>query len=584
MNYCIIDGRKAYPALSQSIKVTYENPLIKDRDAQSMEIEFPLSIMANRELFGSLDRIDVSKHVATFQNCILYAGPLCVLRGRGTVTSITDKSVKVQIKSGISTSEYSEWNDVYIDEMEYDEITILEDREGITWIREDETSGADSYKLPFVYDETNDRILNICIYYHTVTAPKEIWREWYPSLAAPQPRLVYILRTVLKNCGYTLKVGILDNEPWANIYIFNNKITKFISKALPHWSVKTFLQEIKKVFNISFTFDEAQKTVDIVRRTYDGNASEFECFDEYSTEYDEDGLEYIGASNLSYNFSDSDGWEYPDLDEKTITAFPIKSYMSYSQALEAAESMSKKERLTTLFKVLDEYYCVKPSDDSKVEMQGPLGGFQHLTRQKGSENDVVFKCVPVAFQAAKPKYDLYLSYPREIGGLPINFEYPMPSGKASETDTSYMKDGEDFYIPVAEALEDGDTSVEEAERMELYFISSTNMSFHIKDEIHNKEYECPHHNCQIDGSYGSFKLNKPGASNKTDYIGRFHDNAKLIENREQIVIKFIIDGIPDVKKTFMFRGKRFLCDKVEMNVTEKGLDRVATGYFYELNN
>ena len=71
MNYCIINGYRIYPSLGNSIKVTKENSLIKDRDAQTMEIEFPLSIFANRKFFGSLNRIDVMKRAVEYKDCIL---------------------------------------------------------------------------------------------------------------------------------------------------------------------------------------------------------------------------------------------------------------------------------------------------------------------------------------------------------------------------------------------------------------------------------------------------------------------------------------------------------------------------------
>ena len=73
MNFCIINGHKVFPALGKSIKITKENPLIKDRDAQTMEIEFPLAIYSNRKFFGNLNRIDVAKHSIEYKDCILYA-------------------------------------------------------------------------------------------------------------------------------------------------------------------------------------------------------------------------------------------------------------------------------------------------------------------------------------------------------------------------------------------------------------------------------------------------------------------------------------------------------------------------------
>ena len=78
---------------------------------------------------------------------------------------------------------------------------------------------------------------------------------------------------------------------------------------------------------------------------------------------------------------------------------------------------------------------------------------------------------------------------------------------------------------------------------------------------------------------GSFRFNGGMSQN---YIGKFHDEKKWIENKEQLVIKFISDDVPDPKKIFVFRNKRFLCDKIEMEINDTGINKLMTGYFYEM--
>ena len=55
-----------------------------------------------------------------------------------------------------------------------------------------------------------------------------------------------------------------------------------------------------------------------------------------------------------------------------------------------------------------------------------------------------------------------------------------------------------------------------------------------------------------------------------------------IEKHNQITIKFYTDEIPDPSKIYVFRNKRFVCEKVEMNVTKDGIEKEKTGYFYEI--
>jgi hypothetical protein len=155
MNYCIINGEKVYPTVGNNIKITKENPLIKDRDAQTMEIEFPLSIYNNRKFFGNVNRIDVAKHSTEYNDCILYSNNLLIIKGKGTITSYTEKAVKLQIISGIRMSYTDDYySSIYIDEIDaYANIDFdpaMLDEHGYRGL----------YALPPVYDETNDIVLN----------------------------------------------------------------------------------------------------------------------------------------------------------------------------------------------------------------------------------------------------------------------------------------------------------------------------------------------------------------------------------------------------------------------------------------
>lgn len=74
----------------------------------------------------------------------------------------------------------------------------------------------------------------------------------------------------------------------------------------------------------------------------------------------------------------------------------------------------------------------------------------------------------------------------------------------------------------------------------------------------------------------------------THFIGQFHQSSnkneldKTIENQNKVVIKFLSDDIPDPTKTFIFYNKKFVCEKIEITVGTGGVDKLKTGYFYEI--
>ena len=60
MIFCLLDGDKVFPSLSSNIKITRENPELKDKGSYTLDVTFPLSVYENKKKFGHLNRIDVS--------------------------------------------------------------------------------------------------------------------------------------------------------------------------------------------------------------------------------------------------------------------------------------------------------------------------------------------------------------------------------------------------------------------------------------------------------------------------------------------------------------------------------------------
>ena len=108
-------------ANNQSVKITRENVMIKQRDTWSMEITFPLDIPENMRVFGHVNRIDVARRKAQFRDCTLYAGNTRVITGVGTVTYISNTEARLQILAGKEEYRFrSVESQSYIDALEYD--------------------------------------------------------------------------------------------------------------------------------------------------------------------------------------------------------------------------------------------------------------------------------------------------------------------------------------------------------------------------------------------------------------------------------------------------------------------------------
>ena len=69
----------------------------------------------------------------------------------------------------------------------------------------------------------------------------------------------------------------------------------------------------------------------------------------------------------------------------------------------------------------------------------------------------------------------------------------------------------------------------------------------------------------------------------TTSLGTLHANGLKIDNKNCMEVKFKSDDIPDPSKIYIIRNKRFVCEKIEMEVKDDAIEPVYTGYFYMLS-
>ena len=71
-------------------------------------------------------------------------------------------------------------------------------------------------------------------------------------------------------------------------------------------------------------------------------------------------------------------------------------------------------------------------------------------------------------------------------------------------------------------------------------------------------------------------------TNSDYYLGQLHQLNYKINTKVKNTFKFLSDEIPNPTNLFVARGKLYACEKIEADVKEDGLDKLMTGYFYEV--
>lgn len=630
-----INGKITYPVADSGIKITLQNPFIKDGDEKTMEVVFPLNIPENMEVFGPLNRLDTTFLCEDFEDCRLMADNFEVVRGKGTITSITEKDVKIQILAGKSYLKYkASFDNIYIDQLEYCDVldrykllttarsvmevsrlSVLVDLNYYGFIGQ-----PGQYVFMPVYDEGNDVWANAPAYFYHRDREGDYADGYTTFIVNPaiQPNLMMILRKVMETLGYSIKRNDFDVSPWNKLYVASARVSLSLPKALPHWSCYKFLDEIRKLFNAIFLFDETKKEVSIMpfEKIRENGTVEIDAIDEFSSSYDEEGVEYLEASNLQYELSDCERTE-DVISEELRNMFEVREYESADAMSRSFFSLPLKDRMTSLFHCpVGWFYGVAAEREEGlpvIYLLKECGWFSPLIRRKGA-NYVSLNIAPVAM--LKSECRIYRCIQQEFGIGKANFpnavdrfEGPIAHVNCqNQTEAEILgtsKEKELEYVTVQDVIENGESGPEndsDESILELFFVDG--QKYRYRGELEYVEgmglkhgmpdppevilpvpftdYRQSLYETQGIPMYSMALAPSVGVT----AIGQFHNKGlqirRSVNGNNEVCIKFPFVGKPDPKKIYMCHGKRYICSHIDMSTNSNGIDLMKTGYFYEI--
>lgn len=573
-------GTQVFPDGKQQIKLVRENPYFTQSESYTLDVTLPMDILENRQFFRNIHRLEHGKAVASMP-CRLEVNNKPLLVGTARVTQIQERDIKVQLVGGLSEVKFlSAENQTYIDEMDLDAVACV--------------------TMP-AHDETyEDDVNRWCNGSNMIPGYNAYWPE------APQPNLVGIMRRVLELSGYTVGYNDTDAEPWNCIYVASAKRTASVAHALPHWTVKEFIDEYCRFFNCSLVVHQVTHTVDIVANSsYFGSARhmELEPVDEYTVELtDEDEAKSLATSNLRFDLSGSSEHDYDIIPDRVRDTAPVKDFASRREAQAAYAQMDEEERKRYIFRTPLGMYASWdiPKEDGTA---GVVNGFAEidvfgpLVRNAEDESEISLKIVPVAIARTVLEYHDYYEevfHPVEPGKHPWRYvSLENPTGNeyhrwGSAVDDPTVPSDEDATI---QDYVEGEASTENAEkedRMQVFFVDDRKMlsvSYGGWNEDSSFEALMPFtdylYKRMPGASHRQWSMSlKPSSAAR--YLGQLHRNDYSFNMKAKYCVKFLADDMPDPTQVFLIRNKRFACEKIEAGVDDRGLQRLMTGYFYEM--
>lgn len=650
-----LDGHEVKIKEGTAVKLVVENPLFSSGDQYTFDIELPLKIKENRDFFGFLGRLDVEKKDVKY-DARMMADNRTVITGEAIITQVSESSVKVQLLGHGAAYNYSAKSDErYIDALDlgdyasdtWSEMFPRKCYGAAFWHHPGANLIDSGYFFDFAYGYTEGRnkgwvmfpvmntdadvLLNgwkilqketggdYGIWFRTDT-DKEADEAGSCRALSPQPFLWFMAKKIAAATGMTLadEDNILKNDDFlSRIFIANNSGYAQWCKALPHWTVSEWWQELENAFGIIQVCKGDKMALQGRNMFYSEDSHRHDIrmvADEYTVDIDSDEDADISVSNVGFADFDSDPMLLLSEDVRNSAR---KDY-SFANMAEIAQFCNSRDNpeawrnsvRDVLFCCADGHQYIYWEDyprETGLTQEGPalveVNQYRARIADESKDVEVELRFVPCRMVDFVPSV---IADPGLLGqSLPIYVEDKdiLSSVKIlscpGRSDIKNLLPGEEKHsVILSEIIKGEEDAPEEAsEGDDLCYLAIypdtpwESMNWKVGSKVYSRTYPQPlvvKPNVWYFDGLGSgenhfpkysFSLNRfPGC----DTISSATSTGVEIDTRTRHCISFISQEVPDVSSVFVIHNRTYVCSKIEVNIDAAGLSKLMTGYFYRV--
>lgn len=596
----IIDGKEAVIKAGTSFKLTRMNPYFEDQGDFTFEVQLPLDGCAeNLAIFGALHRAEVG--LAGWANkelpMHLIAPPVNVV-GVAKVMTVSEAEVKVQLLAGKSAvndfGKDAEGKDLYIDELDLG-------------LKLDNTNTPVGYQEPydvkkkhlyvtFPVKDSTGMIVNYPLW--TWHLSGTVWIRDYCTYKnyAVQPYLATVINSIIRKLGYWQLLNVFNSSWLKDVFVANNVQTNNVDDILPHWTVAEFFTELRNAFGVYLDVGESVKSVNLVSLSshYSGSAGVVleEVLDELTADIDHDeNAKTTKEGNTEYELGSISGvLRLPD--EVWQNAI-IKTFSDDGLLRRwIGENIREEEKSSSKWLFVDlnlnrTYAYLKSAKDGKFYL-AQVDAFPPLIRNgayyKAATNREIntkLRIVPLQMTYQNFKCEPYNPNLDQLIGIPILMSYA----------DSVVPDKQTYSVNGAINGNSESTTNETNKLDKLYVAFNSNAAWEKSGEVF--PYKVPlgiNYLPTYDGFYLPLTLKtnirqpfslRPSL-NETACVGynlEFMDRIKTAVERQFL---FLDDVDVDPTASYVIKGKRYACHKIEVTIDTNGVQPLKRGYFYEI--
>lgn len=422
---------------------------------------------------------------------------------------------------------------------------------------------------------------------------------------AAQWNLLYAIRQVFLALGYeNIDLTAYECAPFNRIYIAAP--TGMLRDALPHWTAKDFIEEVQNFLGAIASFSDKEKKVTFIRRNdYRYMETVLMAEDDFTLEIEEDSkVNTIFSSEMDYDISESEYHDYDKVDQKLIDSLPTKEYGSYEELLQAYKNSSTKDQV--LWKCPQGMYVHWLHENGTIALQTMTAVNIFGTTCKEDENLTSLKICPAAMSDN-------LLYPvillMTVGGNPATYyggvvyvKMPVIEGvsikrSSAQYNIQFTPGTSSVKNPIQAAIEEGEigaTSEEEdfekPDRMEVFLYDGTlnNALSEPYGDSESRLIDLPipmgftsyDYKCEKNANHQNWSLAVTG-HNGVKNMSIARPNLRL-DTSERYCIRFLSSEIPNPEDIFIIKSKRYMAEKIEVEIKDGIVNKLMTGYFYKI--
>lgn len=580
-----------------------ENRLFTEAEGYSLEIEFPLrGCLQNQQIFGLLNLVNATLPKYPYQCIIEDVGFRKV--GQLTITAVNDICVKAQFLEGASAANYaaSSLDTTYINEVRV--LTAAErTNPPAAPVLSCTTRSPKLLTLPWVNNYSGNmqnRPVN-------AATPNEWWEpsDGDISNGIPAQSISYqimmsdYLARLASASGIPIDVSALD-EKWKQLVIANACPGAWhlddICYALPHWTVREFLDELALFTGGVFIYDFTSGTATYrsVKQLLEADPIDLDrVVDAYEMEVSDDAAKnYAGAVSLKYADCGHRMWKYYDCqwlidyalrtgqyvygDENTIKSicqqgegdYVIQDEAYWRDAESPSESYRRAVDLTKM--VINKSTGRAWIVTSFKTTQGTFRYSRKGTNKKGTVTytryyDIRYRELnrfrPAQSDATEVK---------ELRIVPVWLDDTEAGQVVFLDHGEFGDDSGTEELPLNAMLSSGEQSPDSEFLDKLYvgFIPG---------------YGTPRGDDHAPAS-GQYKRLTNHGLERTDIDRKINESFPTVNPNRKYKIKFLSKTIPDVNGIFLIRGRRFLCSQLSTTFTTDGRSELVKGEFFVIDD